>query len=153
TGSAIDEYARAIGMYETQRSAIPDSRRRAAFTESHRDLYERATMLMFDQRRYAEALDLLERWRSRLTTDFLAARQLLPAKPADREIFSRLTAAESRLHAAQSSEWRKNQLDAVELKKARAAYADAFARATESIPELLAPDQSQPVTLAALQQV
>jgi len=96
--AAIGFHQRAIEVIEDQRSTINTEVNKIGFVGDKQEVYDRIVSLLFEQARYEEAFEYVERAKARALVDMLASRRRF-ARPAaslqkEIELVSKLAAAE-----------------------------------------------------------
>jgi CHAT domain-containing protein len=81
---AIEAYRTALGIIEAQRSSINTEANKIGFIGDKQDVYAKLVTLLFGRSRFAEALEIVERSKSRALVDMLASKQQFGAPLADR---------------------------------------------------------------------
>jgi CHAT domain-containing protein len=88
--AAIASFMKAVELVERDRRNLQDEQSRGTFLEDKVQAYYAPALLLLDLHRPAEAFDLIERSRSRVMADMLAASPLALRTPQEREMFSQL---------------------------------------------------------------
>ena len=86
--AALARYLKAIELLERDRRSLRDEASRGSFLEDKILFYDPPILHLLDQRRYAEAFDLLERSRSRAMADLLASRPIGLSNPTERSMYT-----------------------------------------------------------------
>jgi CHAT domain-containing protein len=90
---AIQSYRRALGIIEAQRSSINTEANKIGFVGDKQAVYVRLVNLLFAQGRHAEALETMERGKSRALVDMLTTKQRFAAPVTDRGEGQKIDAA------------------------------------------------------------
>ena len=85
---ALSAYLKAVELLERDRGRLRDEEARGSYMEDKIDIYYKPIPFLLEQRRYAEAFDLLERSRSRVMADLLATRDLEIQSDQGRELYA-----------------------------------------------------------------
>ena len=104
-GEGISYYARAVAVIEVQRATINTEANKIGFVGDKQAVYGRLISLLIDQGRSAEALDYVERSKSRALVDMLAAKKDFAAQdPAQAgRVLAQLDAADLRVRVQDGS--------------------------------------------------
>jgi CHAT domain-containing protein/tetratricopeptide (TPR) repeat protein len=81
---AIEAYGRALVIIESQRASINTEANKIGFIGDKQDVYAKLVTLLFNRGRFAEALEIVERSKSRALVDMLASKQRFGAPVTER---------------------------------------------------------------------
>ncbi|WP_342618518.1 CHAT domain-containing protein [Rhodoferax sp. GW822-FHT02A01] len=82
---AIEAYRKALTIIESQRASINTEANKIGFIGDKQDVYAKLVALLFSQGRYPEALEVVERSKSRALVDMLASKQRFGAPAGERQ--------------------------------------------------------------------
>jgi CHAT domain-containing protein len=99
--AALEGYLRAIHIVEEDRQRVGDSSARSSFLDDKIYYYERPTLMLLRNSRYAEAFDLIESTRARVTADLVSTRSLRASR-VDRKLFATLALKKGEIASLQS---------------------------------------------------
>jgi CHAT domain-containing protein len=88
--AAITYFTKAVEVVEGDRRNLRDEQSRGSFLEDKIQVYYTPAVLLLDLHRQPEAFDLVERSRSRVMADMLAASPVALRTPQERELFGQL---------------------------------------------------------------
>ncbi|RJR21077.1 MAG: CHAT domain-containing protein [Desulfobacteraceae bacterium] len=96
---ALEHYQEAIRIVERQRATIFTERERIAFFSAKGELYDRIILLLVDLSRPGEALEYLERSKSRAFLDLLGSRRIILSDAGENNEYSRMKETTGELDA------------------------------------------------------
>jgi CHAT domain-containing protein len=158
---ALSWYRKAVDVLERDRRSLRDERSRGSFMEDRITIYYAAVLQLLQQRRHAEAFEMLERSRSRALTDLLASRKLDVGNGEEQTLYAEAATLRARIADAQGrlleasgqgaarAEAEKALGDRINADEAR--YQSVLGRMAATAPRLHKLVESAPTSLAALQ--
>jgi CHAT domain-containing protein len=159
--SAIASFLDAVRLLERDRGQLRDERDRGTFFEDKVEFYHAAILELLEQRRHAEAFELMERSRARVMADLLASRSPALSLPKDRVLYAESLQLRSQIAARQGSllalaadpkAGAERAQIAQENEKLERQYEALLARIAREAPRVGELLVSQPASLSALQQ-
>ncbi|MDE2179455.1 MAG: CHAT domain-containing protein [candidate division NC10 bacterium] len=96
---AVDHYKEAIAIIEQQRATIAAESQRISFLADRQAPYKRIVPLLLRLRRAADALEYVERARSRALVDLLGSGELVLATPEETEAYRQFVRRQSEIDA------------------------------------------------------
>jgi CHAT domain-containing protein len=81
-------FRKAVALLDSDRRSLRDGMVRGSFLENKMEIYYYAMLDFLDQRKYAEAFDVLERSKSRAMADVLRSQELKFTNPAERRFYA-----------------------------------------------------------------
>jgi CHAT domain-containing protein len=102
TDAALNGYVRAIRSVDEERQKLGEDSARSSFLEDKTSYYDRPITMLLLNKRYAEAFELIEGTRARVTADLLRTKSLGLARPVDRKLFATLALKRANMAALQS---------------------------------------------------
>lgn len=102
TDAALNGYVRAIRSVDEERQKLREDSARSSFLEDKTSYYDRPITMLLLNKRYAEAFELIETSRARVTSDLLRTKSLGLARPVDRKLFATLALKRANIAALQS---------------------------------------------------
>ncbi len=103
--AALRSFLKAVDLLDQDRRSLRDEEARGAFTEDKMTFYYAPIRQLLQQRRYADAFQLMERSRARGMVDLLASRQLAVSRPAERTLYAEAVRLRSSIAKKQSEEF------------------------------------------------
>jgi CHAT domain-containing protein len=122
---AIDAYRKALTIIESQRASINTEANKIGFIGDKQDVYARLVALLFSQGRFPDALEVVERSKSRALVDMLASKQRFGAPVGERQQATNI--AEALAEVNQKDQQLREQ------SIARVRSADAVERSVQSV--------------------
>jgi len=99
---ALEGYLRAIHTVEEDRQKVSEDSARSSFLDDKVAYYQRPILMLLRNKRYAEAFDLLESTRARVTAELLSTRSVRLSKPVDRRLFAALALKKAEITSLQA---------------------------------------------------
>lgn len=155
--AALAEYRKAVAALERDRRSLRDERSRGSFMENRINVYYAAVLQLLQQRRPAEAFDMLERSRSRALADLLASRQIDLQGGEEQRLYAELATLRARIANAQGRLFEMDGQTAgaralgARIEADEAGYRTLLERIATQAPKLADLVDSKPASLAALQ--
>lgn len=162
--AALASFLKAVETLERDRRALRDERSRGTFLEDRIGMYYAPILQLLERHRHAEAVELLERSRSRALADLLASRTLGLGRPEEQKLYAESTALRTRIADAQSKLFelasrpdaagKTPQMSALQaqIRTLEAQYPSVGSRMAIESPRLQNLVSSAPASLKALQQ-
>jgi len=85
--AALAEYLKAVELLEADRRNLRDEKSRSTFFEDKIAFYYPAISELLEQRRFAEAFELMERSRSRAMADLMSSKKVALPRPEEQELY------------------------------------------------------------------
>ncbi len=161
--AALAWFRKSIDQLEKDRRNVPDESGRGTFLQDKTAVYELPAALLLERHDYAEAFDLLERFRSSVLADLLATRTLGLTDAKERALYADATKLRAEIGFQQkglfekdSAPDREQHAAAIAAHQARLAeletrYQRLMNRMGQEAPRLKELTASRPVTLEHLQ--
>lgn len=100
--AALSSYLKAVDALERDRRTLRDEQSRGTFLDDRIGMYYAPILQLLERRRHAEAVELLERSRSRALADLLASRKLGLERPEEQTLYTELTVLRTQIADTQS---------------------------------------------------
>lgn len=158
---ALVSFLKAVALLEQDRRNLQDDKARGTFLEDKMGIYYSAILELLQQRRYAEAFELMERSRGRALADMLASRQLSLSAAGDQQLYAELVRLRTAIAAKQTEFFRLINNGAIsdalapidrEIAGLEDAHRAQLARIALEAPRLQELTTSSAVPLSALQE-
>lgn len=163
TDAALGGYVRAMLGLEEERQKVGAGSARASFFEDKVGFYERPVVLLLASKHYAEAFELIDLNRARVTSDLLETKAMGLDRPLDRKLFATLAVKRAKIAAMQTEFFNGlmdpdtgENSDATARSQARLTeledeYEKLAARTAREAPPAQNAASSKPVSLQAVQ--
>jgi len=100
--AALAAFLKALKVLERDRRGLKDEKSRGTLLENKIGFYYSPIQQLLEQRRHADAFELLERSRSRGMADLLASRRLGLTRPEEQKLYAESVTLRERIAASQS---------------------------------------------------
>ncbi len=99
---ALEGYLRAIHTVEEDRQKVSEDSARSSFLDDKVAFYDRPILMLLRNKRYAEAFDLLESTRARVTAELLSTKSVRLSNRVDRRLFAALALQRAEITSLQT---------------------------------------------------
>jgi CHAT domain-containing protein len=158
---ALAFFMKAVALLEQDRRNLQDDKARGTFLESKMGIYYSAILELLEQRRYAEAFELMEHSHGRGMADMLANRDLNLSGAGEQQLYAESVRLRTAIAAKQEELFRlinggakRDALAAVdrEIASLEDAHRKLLVRISVEAPRLQALTTSRAIALSALQE-
>ncbi|MBM3340990.1 MAG: CHAT domain-containing protein [Betaproteobacteria bacterium] len=158
---AVQAFGKAIDLIERDRRGLAEERARAAYLRDKVVVYDGAIAELLDQKRHAEAFDLMERSRSRALSALLAKKELVLGSAQERTAYGKSLELRSRIARLQNDHFalaagkdaspRQLAGYSTQIRQLEAEHGKLLSQLEQQSPKLKELVESRPARLSELQ--